>query len=72
MTLWNEKRRILITCARGAPGVLSGELQALRFPVLSMLETALETEGTLADTVRLNLTLRTSRPARPRICTVDS
>jgi len=61
MTLWNEKRRILITCARGAPGVLSGELQALRFPVLSMLETALETEGTLADTVRLNLTLRTAQ-----------
>lgn len=61
MTLWNEKRRILITCARGTPGILSGELQALRFPVLSMLETALETEGTLADTVRLNLSLRTAQ-----------
>lgn len=61
MTLWNEKRRILITCARGTPGILSGELQALRFPVLSMLETALETEGTLADTVRLNHSLRTAQ-----------
>ncbi|OPY05045.1 MAG: Ribosomal RNA large subunit methyltransferase L [Syntrophaceae bacterium PtaB.Bin038] len=61
MTLWNEKRRILITCARGTPGILAGEAHALHFPVLSTQETALETEGTLADTVRLNLTLRTAQ-----------
>lgn len=61
MTLWNEKRRILITCARGTPGILSDELQALRFPVRAMQETALETEGSLADTVRLNLSLRTAQ-----------
>ena len=61
MTLWNEKRRILITCARGTPGILSGELQALRLPVRAMQETALETEGSLADTVRLNLSLRTAQ-----------
>jgi 23S rRNA G2445 N2-methylase RlmL len=61
MTLWNEKRRILITCARGTPGLLAGEIQAQRFPVLSTLETAVETEGTLADTLRLNLSLRTAQ-----------
>jgi putative N6-adenine-specific DNA methylase len=61
MTFWREKRRIFITCARGTPGILSGEIQALRFPVRAMQETALETEGSLADTVRLNLSLRTAQ-----------
>jgi len=59
--LWNEKRRILITCARGTPGILAGELQALRFPVRSSLETAVETKGSLADTLCLNLSLRTAQ-----------
>jgi putative N6-adenine-specific DNA methylase len=61
VSLWNEKRRILITCARGTPAILAGELQALRFPVRSSLETAVETEGTLADTLRMNLSLRTAQ-----------
>ena len=61
MSLWNEKRRILITCARGTPGILAGEIQAQRLPVRSSLETAVETEGTLADTLRLNLSLRTAQ-----------
>jgi 23S rRNA G2445 N2-methylase RlmL len=61
VSLWNEKRRILITCARGTPGILAGEIQAQRLPVRSTLETAVETEGTLADTLRLNLSLRTAQ-----------
>jgi 23S rRNA G2445 N2-methylase RlmL len=61
VSLWNERRRILVTCARGTPGILAGEIQALRFPVRSSLETAVETEGTLADTLRLNLSLRTAQ-----------
>ena len=61
MTLWTEKRRILITCARGTAGFLAGEIQALQRPVLAVLETAVETEGTLADTVGLNLSLRTAQ-----------
>ncbi len=61
MSLWNEKRRILITCARGTPGILAGEIQAQRFPVRSTLETAVETEGTLVETLRLNLSLRTAQ-----------
>ncbi|HET6490948.1 MAG TPA: class I SAM-dependent RNA methyltransferase [Syntrophales bacterium] len=61
MDLWNEKRRIFITCARGTPGILAGEIKALRFPVLATLETAVETKGSLADTLRLNLSLRTAQ-----------
>jgi len=61
VSLWNEKRRILITCARGTACILAGEIQAQRFPVRSTLETAVETEGTLADTLRLNLSLRTAQ-----------
>jgi len=61
VSLWNEKRRILITCARGTPGILAGEIQAQSCPVRSTLETAVETEGTLADTLRLNLSLRTAQ-----------
>jgi 23S rRNA G2445 N2-methylase RlmL len=61
VSLWNGKRRILITCARGTPAILAGELQSLCFPVRSSLETAVETEGTLADTLRLNLSLRTAQ-----------
>ncbi len=61
MTLWKEKRRIFITCARGTPGILAEEILALRFPVLSRRETSVETEGTLADTIRLNLSLRTAQ-----------
>ncbi|NPV05850.1 MAG: class I SAM-dependent RNA methyltransferase [Syntrophaceae bacterium] len=61
MTLWKEKRRILVTCARGTPGILAGEIQSLHMPALAVLETAVETEGTLGDTVRLNLSLRTAQ-----------
>ena len=61
VSLWNERRRILVTCARGTPGILAGEIQAQRFPVHATLETAVETEGTLADTLRLNLSLRTAQ-----------
>ena len=61
VSVWNERSRILITCARGTPGILAGEIGELHFPVLSMLETAVETEGTLADTLRMNLSLRTAQ-----------
>ncbi len=61
MSLWNEKRKIRIACARGVSDILADELRGLRFPVLSTLETAVETEGTLTDTLRLNLSLRTAQ-----------
>lgn len=59
MNLWTEKSTILITCPRGIPPWLAGEVRALGFPVLAEGEAAVETEGTLADTMPLNLDLRT-------------
>jgi putative N6-adenine-specific DNA methylase len=54
-----EKSRILITCAKGIPPFLSEELLALGFQALSETIAGIETEGTMDDTIRLNLMLRT-------------
>ncbi len=55
-----HKSRILITCAKGIPSVLSRELTLLKFPVLSEIVAGVETEGTFEDTLTLNLSLRTA------------
>src|SRR5512147_489627 len=55
-----QKRKILITCAKHIPPFLMQELLALGFPVLSEAVAGIETEGTLDDTQRLNLFLRTA------------
>ncbi len=60
MNPWIEKKKILITCPKGIVPWLSGEIRALDFPVLAEGEAAVETMGTLADTMRLNLHLRTA------------
>ncbi len=54
-----EKSRILITCAKGIPPFLKEELLALGFPVLEETVAGLATEGTVDDTLGLNLRLRT-------------
>jgi len=54
-----QKRKILITCPKGIPPFLKQELLALNFPILSESVAGVETEGTLDDTQRLNLHLRT-------------
>ena len=59
MKYWTQKSKILITCPKGIPPWLAGEVRALGFPVLAEGEAAVETEGTLADTMPLNLHLRT-------------
>jgi 23S rRNA G2445 N2-methylase RlmL len=59
MKFWTQKSKILITCPKGIPPWLAGEVRALGFPVLAEGEAAVETEGTLADTMPLNLRLRT-------------
>lgn len=61
MSLWSEKRSIPITCARGVASVLAEELRTLSFPVLSAGEAIVETEGTLSDTIFLNLSIRTGQ-----------
>lgn len=51
---------ILITCAKGMSAYLQEELRVLGFPVDKAFETALEIRGTYADTLKLNLWLRTA------------
>jgi 23S rRNA G2445 N2-methylase RlmL len=53
------KNRILITCAKGIAPFLKEELLHLEFPVLSESIAGVVTEGTIDDTFRLNLLLRT-------------
>jgi len=53
------KSRILITCPKGMPPFLKQELIDENFPVLSENIAGVETEGSLDDAMRLNLSLRT-------------
>lgn len=55
-----QKSKILITCAKGIPPFLKQELQTLGFPILSESIAGVETAGTLNDTQKLNLYLRTA------------
>lgn len=59
MNPWTEKQTIIITCPKGIVPWLAEEVIALGFPILAKGEAAVETEGTLADTMRLNLHIRT-------------
>jgi putative N6-adenine-specific DNA methylase len=54
-----RKNKILITCAKGITPFLREELLLLDFPVISETVAGIETEGTMDDTLRLNLLLRT-------------
>lgn len=53
------KYRIVITCPKGIPPVLAREVSGLGMAVLRETRSAVETEGTLSDAMRLNLCLRT-------------
>jgi putative N6-adenine-specific DNA methylase len=53
------KNKILVTCAKGITPFLREELIQLGFPVISETAAGIETEGTMDDTLRLNLLLRT-------------
>lgn len=55
------KSRILITCAKGIAPYLREELLKLGFPVLFETTASITTEGTIDDTLRLNLMLRTGQ-----------
>jgi putative N6-adenine-specific DNA methylase len=61
MSFWTKKSRIVITCAKGVPPFLKQEISSLGFPVLSAGKAEVETEGTLEDTLRLNLLIRTGQ-----------
>ncbi|HLB05180.1 MAG TPA: THUMP domain-containing protein, partial [Thermodesulfobacteriota bacterium] len=53
------KNKILITCAKGITPFLREELLLLGFPVIYETVAGIETEGTIDDTLQLNLLLRT-------------
>jgi putative N6-adenine-specific DNA methylase len=61
MSLWKQKNKILVTCPKGVLPYLKMEIEALGFPVLAELDTAIQIEGTLEDTLILNLHLRTAQ-----------
>ena len=55
-----EPSALVVTCSSGVAPTLSREIADLGFKVGSVSDTAVETEGTLADCMRLNLHLRTA------------
>lgn len=57
---FQKKSRLLITCAPGLAEWLQAEIEALGHNVLLVRKTGVEIEGTLADSMRLNLWLRTA------------
>jgi putative N6-adenine-specific DNA methylase len=61
MFLWTKKSRIVITCAKGVSPFLRQEILSLGFPVLSEGKAEVEIEGTMEDTLRLNLLIRTGQ-----------
>ncbi len=61
MVFWTNKSRIVITCAKGIPPFLRQEILSLGYPVLSEGRAEVETEGTMEDTLRLNLLIRTGQ-----------
>ena len=54
-----KKSRILVTCPKGITPFLKEELLQLGFPILSEGIAGIGTEGTIDDTLALNLLLRT-------------
>jgi len=61
MSFWTRKSRIVITCAKGVLPFLKQEILSSGFPVLSQGLAEVETEGTMEDTLRLNLLIRTGQ-----------
>jgi putative N6-adenine-specific DNA methylase len=59
MSLWTQKNRIVITCAKGITPFLKEEVLSLGLPILSEGIADVETEGTMEDAIKLNLFLRT-------------
>lgn len=59
MDLFTRKSNILITCPKGISPYLKEEIISLGFPIKSELVAGIATEGTLEDTMKINLYIRT-------------
>jgi len=59
MSLFTKNSSILITCAREIPPYLREEIISMGFPIRSEFTAGIETEGTLEDSMKLNLMIRT-------------
>src|SRR5512135_3493748 len=61
MSLLQQTNRIVITCAKGVMPFLGEEVSSLGYPVSVDTPSSVETEGTLADAMKLNLFIRTGQ-----------
>jgi len=61
MSVFPQKSRIVITCAKGIAPFLKEEVVSLGLPILSEGIADVETEGTMEDAIKLNLFLRTGQ-----------
>jgi 23S rRNA G2445 N2-methylase RlmL len=59
ISVLKQKNTILITCPKGISPYLRNEISALDLPIISELAAGIETEGTIEDTMRINLSIRT-------------
>ncbi len=59
-SLFTTPSTLVLPCPKGVAPFLSEELRSLDFPVIAQSVSSVETQGTLADTQRLNLWLRTA------------
>jgi putative N6-adenine-specific DNA methylase len=61
MPVQQNRLPILASCAKGVPPYLAAEIRSLGYPVLAERQSGVETEGTFADAMRMNLHLRTAQ-----------
>ena len=61
MSVFVQKNKIIITCAKGIPPFLKEEVVSLGLPILSEDRADVETEGNMEDAIKLNLFLRTGQ-----------
>lgn len=59
-SLWEKTGPIVVTCPRGTPFYLAGELNSLGFPIIDKGDTYVQTTGSFTDTMVMNLQLRTA------------
>ncbi len=60
MDTFEKESRISITCPKRITPYLSRELKELEYPLLKQRAAGIETQGTLNDTMHLNMVLRTA------------